>query len=332
MSFTAYYKRNKLLIANWTYWILLLYVIAALIWWFFELVQQNDEMMDFRKNLLNASDPAYSQKLTEIINAHRLNQAQYLGEGITFLALIIVGSVFVYRAVRRQFRLNSQQQNFMMAITHELKTPIAITQLNLQTIKRHKLEQTQQEKLIDATLQETGRLNDLCENILITTRIDAGHYQMQQESTDVSLLLNETVSRMKTRFPKRSFLTEITDNLFIQGDPFLLQLMFNNLIENAVKYSPADKPVDIQLTSAASGVQFTVKDQGVGIPATEKQKIFSKFYRIGNENTRKAKGTGLGLYLSQKIAADHRTVITVEDNQPLGSIFTIEFRTHAGSI
>ena len=329
MSFMDYYKRNKLKIANWTYWILLLYVIAALIWWFFELVQQNNEMMRFRKNLLDLNDPAYSQKLTDILNAHRLNQAQYLGEGITFLALIIIGSVFVYRAVRRQFRLNAQQQNFMMAITHELKTPIAITQLNLQTIKRHKLDQTQQDKLIDSTLQETGRLNDLCENILMTTRIDAGHYQIQMEETDLSELLQKSVSGMKNRFPKRSITADIAENLHIQGDTFLLQLLFNNLIENAVKYSPAEKAVQIRLKKTNTGIKLSVIDQGEGIPATEKQKIFTKFYRVGNENTRKTKGTGLGLYLSQKIAEDHQTSVTIEDNQPTGSIFTIEFKPNA---
>lgn len=328
MSIAAYYKRNKLTIANWTYWILLLYVIAALIWWFFELLQQNNDMMQFRKNLLDATDPAYTEKMAEIVNAHRLNQAQYLGEGITFLVLIIIGSVFVYRAVRRQFRLNYQQQNFMMAITHELKTPIAITQLNLQTIKRHKLDQNQQEKLIDATIQETGRLNDLCENILMTTRIDAGHYIIQQELTDVSTLLVETLDRMKSRFPKRSFLANITHDLFTLADPFLLQLLFSNLIENAVKYSSPDRPVQVELKKTISGIKLSVIDEGDGIPDKEKQKIFSKFYRTGNENTRKTKGTGLGLYLSQKIAADHHTSITIEDNQPTGSIFAIELKSN----
>lgn len=329
MSFMAYYKRNKLTIANWTYWILLLYIIAALIWWFFELLQQNNEMMQFRKTLLKLDDPDYDSKLAHILDAHRLNQAQYLGEGFTFLALIIIGSIFVYRAVRRQFKLNAQQQNFMMAVTHELKTPIAITQLNLQTIKRHKLDQTQQDKLIDATLQETGRLNDLCENILMTTRIDAGHYQFQQEELNLSALLEETVTRMTIRFPKRIFNAQIADELTIAGDQLLLQLLLHNLIENAVKYSPVEQPVHIVLEQKGENIRLTIADQGIGIPAHEKQKIFTKFYRVGNENTRKTKGTGLGLYLSQKIAADHHTSITIEDNQPTGSIFAIEFRSNA---
>lgn len=325
MNLRAFYRRNKLNIANWVYWILLVYVIAALIWWFFELHQQNNEMLQFRKNQLQPSAPDYLRTLADITDQHQRNQAQYLGEGITFLALIIIGSTFVYRAVRRQFRLNAQQQNFMMAVTHELKTPIAVTRLNLETIKRHRLDPLQQEKLIDISLQETARLNDLCENILMATRIDAGHYQIQQEQLSLSQLLQELMAHMKQRFPKREFIAAITANIEINGDPLLLQLLFNNLIENAVKYSAADQPVRIQLTLHNGRPLAAVIDQGIGIPATEKQKVFHKFYRVGNENTRRTKGTGLGLYLSQKIAADHNTQISVADNQPTGSIFAIEF-------
>jgi K+-sensing histidine kinase KdpD len=325
MKLRAYYQRNKLSIANKVYWILLLYVIAALIWWYFELQQQNNEMMQFQRNLLQPSDPSYSLKLNAILDQHHRNQLQYLGEGLTFLALIILGSIFVYRAVRRQFRLNEQQQNFMMAITHELKTPIAITRLNLETLQRHQLDPARQQKLIDVSLQETGRLNDLCENILVTTRMESGRYERQAEKIDLSELLKVVYSSMQNRFPKRTIHSSLPAGIIIHGDPFLLHLLFNNLLENALKYSPADTPVWLYLEKTAANIRVSVVDLGVGIPAADKEKIFSKFYRAGNENTRRTKGTGLGLYLSQKIAGDHHTRITVSDNQPAGSIFAIEF-------
>jgi len=325
MKLRSYYLRNKLSIANKVYWILLLYVFAALIWWYFELQQQNDEMMQFQKNLLQLKDPAYAAKLDAILDQHRRNQLQYLGEGLTFLALIILGSVFVYRAVRRQFRLNEQQQNFMMAITHELKTPIAITRLNLETLQRHKLDAAKQQKLIDVTLQETGRLNDLCENILVTTRIESGRYELHSEQISLSQLLHDVQHSMQNRFAKRIIQSSIPDGINIQGDPFLLQLLFNNLLENALKYSPGDTPVWLKLEQQEARIRVSITDRGTGIPAAEKEKIFTKFYRAGNENTRRTKGTGLGLYLSQKIAEDHHTRITVSDNQPEGSIFTVEF-------
>jgi K+-sensing histidine kinase KdpD len=259
----------------------------------------------------------------------RRNAAQYLGEGITFLALMLLGAVFVYRAVRRQIRLNEQQHNFMMAVTHELKTPIAITRLNLETMQKRKLDQAQQEKIIDVTLQENARLNDLCENILLVTRMDSGHHVIHKEELDLSELLHQSVRNLRIRFPKRQIAEKITDKLFFRGDQLLLQLLFNNLIENAIKYSPADKPVVVSLGKEGHFINLAVADLGSGIPIQDRKNIFEKFYRVGNENTRSTKGTGLGLYLSQKIAEDHDTSIILKDNHPAGSIFTVEFKEYA---
>jgi K+-sensing histidine kinase KdpD len=329
MSPSAFYKKNKLTIATWVYWILLLYIIAALVWWFVELYQQNMEMFLFKRELLSLDDPNYRVKLNYIEEEKRRNVAQYLGEGITFLALMILGAVFVYRAVRRQIRLNEQQHNFMMAVTHELKTPIAITRLNLETLQKRKLDQVQQEKIIDVTLQENARLNDLCENILLVTRMDSGHHAIHKEELDLSELLHQSVRNLKIRFPKRVIAEKITDKLFFRGDQLLLQLLFNNLIENAIKYSPPDKPVQVSLDKEGHSIKLAVADMGSGIPIQDRKNIFEKFYRVGNENTRSTKGTGLGLYLSQKIAEDHDTSIILKDNQPAGSIFTVEFLKYA---
>lgn len=328
MTLAAFYKKNKLKIATWVYWILLVYIIAALVWWFVELYQQNMAMYLFKKELITLQDPNYQAKLNFIGEERKRNEAQYLGEGLTFLALMILGAVFVYRAVRRQIRLNEQQQNFMMAVTHELKTPIAITRINLETLQKRKLDQAQQEKILDVTLQENARLNDLCENILLVTRMDSGNYMIHIEELDISELLQYSVRNLGTRFPKRVIDTDISNHLIYNGDKLLLQLLFNNLIENAIKYSPGDRPVKVSLHKAGSSMHLAVADQGAGIPVQNRKNIFEKFYRLGNENTRSTKGTGLGLYLSQKIAEDHGTTILLKDNQPSGSIFTVEFKAH----
>ncbi len=325
MNLASFYKKNKLTIATWAYWILLLYIIAALVWWFVELNQQNTEMYLFKKELLSLQDPNYQVKLNFIEEEQKRNVTQYLGEGITFFALMVLGAIYVYRSVRKQIRLNDQQQNFMMAVTHELKTPIAITRLNLETLQRRKLDSVQQEKIIDISLQETARLNDLCENILLVTRMDSGHYMLHPEQLDLSALLRSSVSNLRARFPKKEIKEQISAGISFTGDTLLLQLLFNNLIENAIKYSPADKAVEVRLKKDDGRTRFEIIDQGSGIPDIEKKRVFQKFYRSGNENTRSTKGTGLGLYLSQKIAEDHNTTIEIRDNQPTGSIFTIEF-------
>src|SRR5690606_10624220 len=99
---------------------------------------------------------------------------QYIGEGVIFFLLIAAAAMFIYRAVSRQFKQSREQQAFMMAITHELKTPVAVAQLNLETLQKHRLEPAQQLKLIGNTLQETSRLNALCNNLLLSSQMEAG--------------------------------------------------------------------------------------------------------------------------------------------------------------
>jgi signal transduction histidine kinase len=103
----------------------------------------------------------------------------------------------------------------------------------------------------------------------------------------------------------------------------MLRMAVNNLIENAVKYSPSPNPIDITLARSNSESVIRVSDQGAGVPDSEKKKIFNKFYRAGNEETRRAKGTGLGLYITSKIVSQHKGRIIVKDNTPSGSIFEI---------
>ena len=127
----SFLKKNKLVIATLSYWLLLAYILAALIFWFIELQTQNQRMTTYKQQELKMDDPQYSGKLNEISAEKDRKTAQYLGEGSIFLLVILIGAIFLYRAVMRQIRLQQQEQNFMMAITHELKTPIAVTRLNL---------------------------------------------------------------------------------------------------------------------------------------------------------------------------------------------------------
>jgi len=317
-------RPKKIRIIIFVYWFLLVYIVAALIFWFVALETQNQQMTEYRLQELNKADSTYAKQSNKILDEERRKTAQYVGEGITFLALILLGAVFVYRATRRQFRLSIQQQNFIMSITHELKTPIAITQLNLETLQKRRLQEEQQQKLISNTLQEANRLNTLCNNILLASQLDAGAYKVVLSKVDLSAEVNSSVRDFKTRFPG-SVNADIEEGIFINGEQLLLQILINNLIENALKYSPKEKAITVVLKNE-NHIQLIVADDGLGIQLGERKKIFEKFYRIGNESTRKAKGTGLGLFLCKKIAEDHDANIMVTNNEPAGSIFIVTFK------
>jgi two-component system sensor histidine kinase CiaH len=320
------FSSKRLALITFVYWFLLLYIIVALVWWFISLHQQNVGMTDLLINEVSAADPNHQQKVDKIYEAYKRKNAQYVGEGLTFLALIVVGAVYVYRATRRQLRLSQQQQNFMMTVTHELKTPIAIARLNLETLQRRQLPEEQQKKLISNTLHEADRLNLLCNNILLASQLDAGAYKSTKSNVDISDIAERAVMDFAQRFHDRQFEDNIEEGISLYGEELLLQMLMSNLIENALKYSPKDKPVTINLTRDKKHVVFSVEDSGNGIPEDEQEKIFEKFYRVGDEATRTTKGTGLGLYLCKMIARDHNAEISVSSVVGEGAVFTVSFK------
>lgn len=317
--------KRKLRIATIVYWVLLLYVIAALAWWAYSLLQQNKIVHALQKGRLNPSSSDYALQIQKIDEAERRGVYKYIGEGSAFLFLICVGAVFVYRSVRRQLQLQQQQQNFVMAVTHELKTPIAVARLNLETLQKHRLEEEKKTKLVQTTLQETLRLDTLINNILIASQLEERAYRMNKEDLDFSALVKDVLKAFETRYPHRIVNAFVQDDVAMNGDATLLKLLLSNLLENANKYSPKDKPVGLRLAEVDKRIVLEVSDEGPGIADEEKRAVFKKFYRIGNEETRRTKGTGLGLFICKKIADDHGGSIAVKDNLPAGSKFIVQF-------
>ena len=316
-------KTKKIRRLFFIYWFLLAYIIAALIWWFISLNHQNEQMASFELRQLNTSQPQYAEQVSKIQDAQKRKTAQYIGEGITFFLLIMAGAVFVSRSIRRQLKFSIEQQNFMMALTHELKTPIAVTKLNLETLQKRKLEEAQQQRLIQTTLQEANRLNSLCNNMLLSSQIEARGFLISKEDINFSELVSNCVGDFITRYPQRSITTFIKEDLFTNGDQLLLQMAVNNLVENAIKYAPKEATITVVLKEEKNNINLQVKDEGKGIADEEKKKIFKKFYRVGNVATKGARGTGLGLYLTERILHQHNGSIMVTDNVPAGSIFTV---------
>ncbi|MGC4232187.1 MAG: ATP-binding protein [Niabella sp.] len=315
------------------FWLLLIYIIAALVWWFISLEKQSKEMYSYQLNHLNTTidqekNPVeYQAELKKIKEDYHSNTIKYGGEGVVFLGLIILGAMLVHRSMKQQKLVQEQQQNFMMAVTHELKTPIAISKLNLETLLKHQhLDEQRQKKLIQTSLEETKRLDFLTNNILLSSQLEAKWYKINKEELDFSNLLKDRVADFSQRFSERTITCDIEPGIDIEGDSLLLEILINNLLENALKYSEKGDAVMVTLKrNNEEEATMQVLDEGPGIPEEERKKIYSKFYRVGNEATRKKKGTGLGLYLCRKIAKDHNADISMTNNNPKGSIFAVRF-------
>ncbi len=288
---------------------LLSYIVLQSIWWL--------------RNTWNLYQEIYSGDV--------LQRKLYMliGEGVVFLIILGLGFFVIYRAIKKEMALSSQQKNFLMAITHELKTPIASIKLLLQTISSRKLEQQQIQDLSKKAIDDADRLNQLVENILIATKIDERLYLLNKEEISLKELIENIIEKNKNGFLKSMDVIlrypEGTNALCINADVSGMISIVTNLLENASKYSEVGSEIKIDLAEENSSIVLSISDAGEGIPDEEKENIFMKFYRIGNENTRKKKGTGLGLFIVKNLVLLHNGAIEVKNNSPKGTIFALQF-------
>ncbi|MFM8432719.1 MAG: sensor histidine kinase [Bacteroidota bacterium] len=264
-----------------------------------------------------------SDEISSLEKKLNLQKWMIIGEGLVFLSLLLWGSFITYRSFRKEFELARLQKNFLLSVTHEFKSPLASIKLYLETILQRDLDVDRRQKFLTSALVDTDRLDQLVENALMANLVERPEHVFHKEYFNFSRTIRELVDRYRSvpGFPELS--AYIVDELNLYGDRNALSILFINLIENAAKYSSAGSGIGIRLEQDNSSVMLSVADQGIGIPDKEKEKVFQKFYRVGNEETRNSKGTGLGLYLSGMIVKKHNGSIKVKDNSPRGSIFEV---------
>ncbi len=305
------------------------YILLQFLWWEVLLVKQTGQIIDLKQKISELSITNESTLINEIALLHQKKTMQVMmivGEGTVFLLLLLFGIYKIKQSQDKETELNNQQKNFFLSITHELKTPIAATKLQLQTLQKQKLSEQIQQELIVNALIETERLNALIDNVLLASRLDAGEFIFTLIQKNISELVLKTVNRYyKREINSGELQVKVTNNIFGEIDETTFPSIITNLIDNAIKYSPDQKEIVIELSIKNNKPILIVGDEGCGISADDKEKIFAKFFRAGNEETRRAKGTGLGLYIVNYIVNNHNAKIKVKNNQPKGTVFEIQF-------
>jgi two-component system phosphate regulon sensor histidine kinase PhoR len=247
-----------------------------------------------------------------------------------FLFIFFVGAYYLQKAIDQERKLHHQQKNFLLSVTHELKSPLASIKLYLQTILKRELDPAQQKSFITNSLKDIERLDDLVENMLLATKIESNSYTFPKENFNLSELVNSVAGRLQIHTCSSQIIKlSVQQGIMLKGDKFALTSVVTNLIENAVKYSPPCAEVQVSLKRSNGQIQFIVADSGIGINDQEKSRIFDKFYRVGSEDTRKTKGTGLGLFIVKQVLDKHQASIKVNNNQPSGTIFEVTFNANA---
>ncbi|MBS1636088.1 MAG: HAMP domain-containing histidine kinase [Bacteroidetes bacterium] len=303
------------------------YIIIQFLWWETLLVKQSNDIIREKQKLvaLNSSNPgAMHHEIDELEHRRMMKVYMFAGEGTVFLLILLYGAYKVRQAMRKESELTGQQKNFILSVSHELKTPIAATKLQLQTLLRHELDRDKQKQLLNNALQETNRLNKLIEDVLLANQIENSNLSIHKETFDFSETTQQQLHNYFGPYLDKGELTmAVQPGITVLGDKTLLPSVLINLVENAIKYSFDHIRVHVSLTKEAQAIVLQVKDNGSGINAPDKDKIFEKFFRSGHEDTRRTKGTGLGLYIVKQVVTAHNGRITVDSNHPSGSIFTV---------
>lgn len=286
------------------FYILGVYVVLQFVWWGYHLIELTSEL-DADQNLL-------SKRVTMII-----------GEGLVFFLILILGLWKIQSSIRKELRLAERQKNFLLSVTHELKTPLAANKLFWQTIEKRELNLEQKKDIVQKALQENNRLEQLIDNILNASRIENKALTLMKEPLNLTQLITDTVDRFEKRNPTATFELELESDVILQSDRFLIETIFGNLIENAIKYSGPEPKITCYLKRDTIGLRMGVTDEGPGIPADNKTAIFTKFFRGESEETRSQKGTGLGLFITAEFVKLLGGTIVYLDNKPKGSNFEI---------
>jgi signal transduction histidine kinase len=280
------------------FYALIIYAVAELVWWGYMLVRLQPNKI-----------------------------GMIMGEGAIFVVVFAFGAYSLHKSMNRERKLQEQKKNFLLSVTHELKSPLASIKILLQTIQKRQLTKEQALDFIDKSLRDVERLDDMVENMLLASKIDNSSYTFPMAKFNLSVLVDSIVNRLQVNKCDNQQIVdaEIEPKIEITGDKFALTSVVTNLIENAIKYSGPCEAVVVKLFSKEGKVHLQVADHGIGIADAEKNRIFERFYRVGSEETRNTKGTGLGLFIVKEVLDKHEATIKVKDNRPVGSVFEVVF-------
>lgn len=255
-----------------------------------------------------------------------VDRIQYV---FTFIGLLVVGLVISTLASKTREHLIRRQTEKLQAallssISHDLKTPLASITGALTSLlgNNPNLDDTARKGLLETAHEESGRLNRLVGNLLDMTRMAAGALRVSRKLCELRDVLGASLEQLKEDIGHRKIRIDIPgDCPEVRMDFSFMMKVFSNLIDNALKYSPKDTPIDIKAVPGREKIKIEIKDQGTGIPEGDLKRIFEKFYRV--ERSRYITGTGLGLSICKGIVEAHGGDISARNNPDKGATFTV---------
>lgn len=286
------------------FYLLGIYVVLQFAWWNYHLIELTEEL---------------EKEPTEISRKIRM----IFSEGFVFFLILMFGLWKIRLSIKKELQLSQRQTNFLLSVTHELKTPLASIKLFLQTLQKHELDKSKRDDLLEKARNENDRLEGMIDNILNASRLENNALKPVKTQVNLSELFHQLVDRLEKRYQAVFIKRNIVPNIQKDVDVFFIETMLNNLVENAVKYAGIHEKIGVYLFQKENSVVFGVSDEGPGIPIPDQQVVFKKFFRSGNEEVRQQKGSGLGLFIVGELVKMHNGNVVYRTNEPKGSNFEV---------
>jgi signal transduction histidine kinase len=274
-----------------------------------------------------------NQTIPQIIAARERPQHAMMAMLAGVMAL---GFFFVARAAAREVRLAELKSNFVSSVSHDLKTPLALIQLFAETLELGRLKSTDRaQEYYRIINSEARKLTRLINNLLDFSKIEAGLRQYQLEPLDLGDVTRRVVDSLGSQFRHNQFTVTLRtpdQPVTVMLDAEAAEQALENLLSNAMKYSPEHRDIAVEVTSHGRYGVVRVRDRGVGIPPRLQRRIFQKFFRIQTDAGTGPQGTGLGLAIVDHVMRAHDGFVRVDSEPGRGSTFALHFPLHAGEI
>ncbi|MFN8574167.1 MAG: HAMP domain-containing sensor histidine kinase [Gemmatimonadaceae bacterium] len=271
--------------------------------------------------------PVIDAKVLERIGEerfHRLNR--YAWEGAFFLAVLLASMAVVYRAVREEADLHRKQEDFLAAVSHELKSPLASLRLSVDTLAMRDPPAARRAELVERLQADLGRLQRMIANVLDTSRLSSGELRGARERQVLADEVDAVVDEMREQALEGAsrLHTDVPADLVIVADPDGLRTVLRNLAHNAIKATSGGGEVRMRAERRDGHVRLQVIDDGTGFPPHEADRLFEKFYRVESDNRARTDGTGLGLFLVKRcVELDGGTLAAESAGPGKGACFTV---------
>lgn len=288
-------------------YLLAFYVLLQFIWWAYHIIDLT--------SILN-NDEAYIRKRILMI----------FGEGAVFFSIVFFAIYQIRKSIVKDLEVSRQQKNFLLAITHELKTPIASIKLYLQTLKKHQLDANKQETLLESALQENNRLQQIIDNILSVSHMDNSGFKLHPEKLN---LAHSIQTAIEPALVKNAAAFDINGDVDIHFclDKNAWHSVLSNLLDNALKYAGDYPKIKIDYERIENELRIQFQDNGQGVPEHHLDTIFQRFGRLEQEETRSSKGVGLGLYIVRELVKAMNGQIHAENVTSGGLRFVLLFKS-----